>query len=126
MTIYLDEKTEGAIKATIPWAMIEPRIRPLVERLNRIAGIVTYESCEGHVKPKEAGIFEVQSAHVAIRVTRTRRDELLELAPACGIMDVSLRYFKEGWFWLLLAWEPGDCGPIWELTQRLLDGQKEE
>ena len=120
--VYLDEDTERAIKARIPWKEIESGIRTLVWRLNQVPGIATYESCEGHVKPKGDDIFQVSSAHIAMRVTEERLLELLKLAPECGIMDISIRHFGTGWFWVLLGWEPDDYAPAWELTRRLLGG----
>ena len=123
--IYMSEEVEAEIKRNIPWAKIEPEVRPLVQSLNLMSGIATEGSCEGHVKPNGTNAFMVESALIAVRVSKPRFMEVLEEAVESGIFDISLRFFKTGWFWILLSWEPGDYRPIYMLTRRL-DGKGTE
>ena len=118
MVIYLTSETEKALKEHIPYAEIESRIRHLVWRLNKVSGIVTVGSCEGHAVSTEEDGLVTSNAYVVTRVTRDRLIELLELAPDCGITTLALSFLPD-WFGLELSWEPSNYDAICLLVDRL-------
>jgi len=116
---YLTREEEESIKANIPWEKIDRGIRELVMRFNKLDGIATLQSCAGHVTPIDNDCFRVASASICLRVSEERYDEILKLAPMCGIRNVKLRYFTDGTFWIALKWEPSEYGVAYDLARRL-------
>lgn len=117
---YLTKAEEQSIKSDIPWSRIDRRIRELVLRFNKVDGVATVQSCEGHVRPINDQSFHVSSANVCLKVNQERYKEILDLAPQVGFEDVSLRYFKDGSFWICLEWEPDSYASAFDLTTHLL------
>lgn len=117
---FLTPEEENAIKSSIPWRSIEPRVRDLVALANEVSGIATLQSCEGHVFLKD-GIFEVDETLIAFRATKERTIELLfTLIPKCKLTDVEIRYFSDGSFWICVSTDPAERGKLFELFRKLL------
>jgi len=116
---YLSSEEEDAIKATIPWHSIDPGARELVLLANKVDGIATVQSCAGHIDLNEDH-FSVQASHIAFRATRERALEVLfDLAPRVGILDVSLRYWLDGSFWICVESDPAEKFKLYELFRML-------
>ena len=103
-TIHEEEELE--VKQNIPWQNIDPLIIECVRLANEIPGLVTVQSCEGHVRPNGDG-FSVDSALVAFKFTnKFTVKEILELADHVKISDVSVRFFDDGSYWIILSTYP--------------------
>lgn len=121
---FLSSEEEKAIKANIPWEMVDRWIREAVRLANEIAGIATVQSCAGHISSKSDG-FHVQSATIAFRASEERAQQILfDVAPKAGVWDVEIRYFSDGTFWISLHTDPSERPRLYELFETL--GGKDE
>jgi len=116
---YLSIEEKEAIETSIPWGLLDRRILELVRVANELDGIVTVQSCAGHISPITDG-FHVRDAHIALRATESRaRQILFDVAPSVGISDVELRYFRDGTFWIKLIVHPTEHFKFFELLEML-------
>lgn len=117
---YLSAEEEVAIKNSIPWEDIDAGIRDLVSVANRIEGIATVQSCTGHIKQLEGGLFNVESAQITFKVTHNRLVELLfEAIPYSKVGDVEMRYFEDGTFWLCIRSDPAEKKKLYDVFDYL-------
>jgi len=120
---YLTPEEEQAIKSNIPWPSIDRRIRELVKYANTIDGIATVQSCAGHIRINERGEFHISSAHIAFYTTYKRLIEILFVAaPQIAFEDVSIRYFRDGTFWVCVECDPAEKSKLYDLF-RILKGE---
>lgn len=123
---YLTPEEEKAIKSNIPWDEIDEGIKELVRFANKISGVATLQSCEGHTLWCD-GSWEVESAHICFHVSGEdmARNILFVYAPNAGVTDVSLRYFKvDGSFWICVYADPAERGRLYDLFRSLKDLRK--
>ena len=119
---YLSIGEEKTLKRTIPYEDIDERIRHLVSYANKVDGLATLQSCGGHVIPKEDDQFEIQGAHIAFRATREIADKVIfDIAPRVGIMDVEIRYFNDGVFWILTGVDPSEHQKLFDMIDELFN-----
>ena len=112
---YLSPEEEAAIKSSIPWESIDAGIRDLVSTVNKIEGIVTVQSCAGHIKQTDSG-FYIESANITFKVTHERMIEFLfEAIPQSQIDDVEIRYFQDGTFWLYIRSDPSEKSKLYDV-----------
>lgn len=117
---YLTDEEELAIKRTIPWDSIDSEIRGLIQLANEVEGIATLQSCAGHVHLLENSNFSIHSAHVTFRATQKRMMQILfNTAPMQGIMDINLRFFDDGTFWIRIEAEPSERWRLYNLFREL-------
>jgi hypothetical protein len=119
---YLSKEEEAGIKRSIPWKDIDEGIRDIVALANSIDGIVTKQSCAGHVKhllEDGEGTFYVQSANITFRANlECTVKALFDLIPRMGFLDACLRYFGD-WFWISIDCDPSERGKLREFFERL-------
>lgn len=119
---YLSHNEEKAVKENIVWENIDAGIRELVLLINRIDGIVTLQSCAGHVRPsnKSEMLFDIQNSMICVRTTREIMNKILfYYAPKYIREDVSIRYFNDGAFWISLEAEPSQNWRLYKLFREL-------
>lgn len=125
MLHYLTPEEEQAIKSKIPWQNIEWEIRELVRVANEIQGLATVQSCAGHVtllntEDVVKGHFHVRKAHICFRCTeKIAQAVVFGLASKHDILDVSLRYWVEGSFWVRVEAYPAEVGQLFHLFEEL-------
>lgn len=125
---YLTPEEEAAIKKTIPWEEIDRKIRDLVRLANEVKGIATLQSCAGHVQPRD-DYFTVDSAEITFRATEERALEFLfETIPNWReeCVEVGVRYFNNGTFWLSIGVDPSERGTLYDLFRKLRGDEKDD
>jgi len=119
---YLSPEEEVSIKASIPWNKIDKGVRALVALANKIDGIVTVQSCVGHIK-EDTKTFAIDSAGIAFKSNRKRAIEFLfEAIPQSQINDVEIRYFHDGTFWLYIMSDPAEQDKLKDVFNYVLKG----
>lgn len=118
---YLEKPEEAGRKATVPWEQIDPKIRDIVRLANSIDGVVTTQSCEGHVTPSEDGVgFHVRSAHVSMMMSESRMLDAIQVAPRAGIESLTFAFMTyDGSFEMTVWVEPSERGKLQEFFEML-------
>ena len=116
---YLSSEEEKAIKEAIPWNNLDRLIREVVRLANRVEGIATVQSCEGHVRPNDEG-FTIDPAHITLKATEERTQEILfDIVPGLEFVNVSLRHWGDGRFWLSIEVDPSERWKLYRLVEQL-------
>lgn len=115
----MSSEEERAIKEAIPWNSLDRYIREVIRLANKIEGIATVQSCEGHVHPSDEG-FTIDPAHIVLKATEERTLEILfDIVPSLEFVDVNLRYFGDGTFWFSIEVDPSERWKLYKLVEQL-------
>ena len=106
---YLTPKEEKYIKKNITWRDLDVNIMHFVKHINdTIQGIATVQSCAGHVKELKEG-FHIEESVICFKATKKRTYQALFVLPQLvGIEDISIRYFKDGSFYIHVGCHPNE------------------